>query len=393
MNNFVTNMMYVVFPLLVYFVLIAYNKSINKNDNKCFLEISLIISLYMAMSLGKPIYIYDNFYLFNIPLLIGYLKRRNSISLIMSIIIVLYALLYTDLNIILVIINYVLLFILYKLDKKYFIYNYIIINSIFLFIYHFEIDYIIILVIYVITTLLVISLYNKIDKTMKFYMTIKDIENNKQLQESLFKISHEIKNPIAVCKGYLELMDGSINTYQKYVPIINKEINHSLSILKDFSSIGKLKIEADVMDIGLLLEEVINDFDIILKEHNIMIDYNNIFDELYIMGDYVRLKEVLINIIKNAIEALESINKPLIKIIVEQKNNKVILKIIDNGCGMGEEELARITEPFYTTKKDGTGLGTYLSREIIEGHKGSISYYSRKNNGMEVIIKLNSMAI
>lgn len=388
------NIMYVVFPILLYFIAVAYNKTIDSKNNKLLLELSLLISLCFIMAFGETIYTYVPFYLLYIPLLIGYMYKRNSSCLLMSFMNIIYLTHYNDFNFLLVLSNYVICFLIYKFDKKYFLYTYSITNLIFMFFYvDLGIDYLVIIFLYIFTCDIVLTIVNYIDKIMKFYMTLKDIENNKQLQDSLFKISHEIKNPIAVCKGYLEIMDGSIEKYDKYIPIINQEINHSLSILKDFSSIGKLKIDLDIMDIGLLLDEVVDNYKIILDQKNIDLEYDYRFDELYIKGDYVRLKEVFINIIKNSIEAMDKLDKSKIKILVEQRNNKVIIKFIDTGCGIDNENINKVMTPFFTTKRNGTGLGTYLSREIIEGHNGSIEYLSKKGCGTEVLIKLDVVTI
>ena len=91
---------------------------------------------------------------------------------------------------------------------------------------------------------------------------------------------------------------------------------------------------------------------------------------------------------KNSIEALENIKKPCIKLWTEEKKDKIIIHIKDNGKGMTKEELKKITEPFYTTKIKGTGLGVSLSNEIIKAHKGKIKYTSKQNEFTEVSVIL-----
>ena len=106
--------------------------------------------------------------------------------------------------------------------------------------------------------------------------------------------------------------------------------------------------------------------------------------EYYITADYNRLKQVIINVIKNSIEAIKSDGK--IKINISVKNNYLYIEIIDNGIGMSNEEIEKLNYPFFTTKQNGTGLGVYLSREIIEKHNGTMKYES--DNGVKVTIKL-----
>src|SRR5574344_1579053 len=373
MKSLIINIMCITFPVLLYFMAIAYNKTIDNRNNKLLMELSLLLSLYFIISYGDSLYTYYPFYLFNIPILIGYLKKRNSVCILMSIIVILYSYNYYNLNVYLLIVHYILCFLLYKIDKKYFIYNYTILNSAFMYLYINDYYYILLLV-YTITVYVTIIIVKYVDTCMGFYMSLKEIENSKQLQQSLFKISHEVKNPIAVCKGYLELMDGSKEKYDLYVPIINNEINHSLSILKDFSSIGKLKVDMELMDIGLLIEDIIDSFKLMFQEHHIDISYQNNYDELYVMGDYIRLKEGIINI------------------NITKKDSLILIRIIDNGVGISEENLAKIMTPFFTTKNDGTGLGTYLSKEIIDNHNGTI-HYSSDSGGTEVLIKLRELKL
>lgn len=387
MNNIFTNMLYVLFPVLLYFLVGAYNKGID-NDNHYLLSISLVLSVLLVFCFSFDVNGYDSLYLVNIPLLIGYLEKKN-ICILLSIIIVI-GYIYYGFNIYYVITNYLVLYFLYLVFYRYFKYIFILITCIFIIIYHdFNIDYLFNIIIYLLTNYFVLYLFYYICRVMKFYMTLREIQTNKELQQSLFKISHEIKNPIAVCRGYLELMDGSKSKYDEYIPIIKNEINHSLQILKDFSVIGKLRVNLDVMDINVLLDEVINDYKLILFSKKINIEFVN-DDELLVNGDYIRLKEVFINIIKNSIEALDGVDNPYIRISSYKKNNNIIIKVEDNGCG--SDSVDKISEPFFTTKENGTGLGTYLSREIINLHKGSVKYKSN-GRGMEVTIKLDSYAI
>lgn len=209
-------------------------------------------------------------------------------------------------------------------------------------------------------------------------------------EESLFRISHEIKNSLAVVKGYMSLLDGTIEKYDKYMPYIKESLDHSIAILDDFKEIGKLNIELEVMDINMLFEDVISNYKLLMKD-KVDIIYESNCDEILINGDYKRLKEVFINIIKNSIEALENISNPSIKITVYATNKKVFITCYDNGCGMDEYTLSKIGTPFFTTKKNGTGLGVYLSKEIIAKHNGIITY--ENNNGTKINIKLDRIMI
>ena len=104
------------------------------------------------------------------------------------------------------------------------------------------------------------------------------------------------------------------------------------------------------------------------------------------MGDFNRIKQVFVNVIKNSVESI--INDGIINIDVLVSLDCVKVIISDNGVGMTEMELSNIKEMFYTTKKDGTGLGVALSNEIILAHNGDINYNSVKDEGTSCTISL-----
>ena len=106
------------------------------------------------------------------------------------------------------------------------------------------------------------------------------------------------------------------------------------------------------------------------------------------MKDYLKIKQVLINILKNSIEARKKDQNMKLEIRVSIDNNYLNMEIIDNGIGMNKETLSKISEIFYTTKQNGTGLGVGLSKEIIKLHNGSLKYKSKLGIGTTVMIKL-----
>ena len=207
-----------------------------------------------------------------------------------------------------------------------------------------------------------------------------------KMKESLFKISHEIKNPIAVCKGYLDMCNEK--NIEKYIPIIKTEINRTLNLLQDFSACKKIKIEPDIIDISLLIEETRKNLKLLFDSQNIKFIIEPQQEEIFINGDYNRLNQVILNIIKNSIEAKDENKNSYIKIYTKQNNNKIKIYIEDNGVGISKENMKRISEPFFTTKQNGTGLGVLLSQEIINAHDGKLEYKSKEKEGTIVTITL-----
>ena len=206
-----------------------------------------------------------------------------------------------------------------------------------------------------------------------------------ETEKSIFKITHEIKNPIAVCKGYLDMLDvHDEDKVSRYIPIIRNEIDRTLTLMDDFMSIKNIHIQKDILDLYLLIEDVYDVMLPVLKQHKVKLIIPNYQDELYMMGDYDRLKQVLINLIKNAYEAKAT----KIEIRTFCFSNRVKIEVIDNGEGISKENLKKVGEMFYSTKPKGTGIGVNLSKEIIGLHKGYMRYHSNEKRGTSVIIIL-----
>ena len=214
------------------------------------------------------------------------------------------------------------------------------------------------------------------------------IKQDEAFRTSLFKITHEIKNPIAVIKGYLDMVDvNDSKQVKKYIPIMQDEVKRLLILLQDFLCINKIKINKDILDINLLLEEVIGSLKSGLMDYEILIDMELYDDDIYVNGDYNRLTQVFVNLVKNSIEARKEFNS-FIKISSYLENDYVVIEVYDNGYGIEKDILDKIGEPFFTTKKRGSGLGVSLSQEIIEAHNGKINVASEVGKGTKITITL-----
>lgn len=378
-DNILLNTIILLFPIILGTLYNKYNEVYDKSRCELFDDFTILTSFYFITKFN------NNYLLLNLPLILAYLKNRSSSILIISIMCV-----FISNQYIFEYISYYLLFLgLNKKNKLFF--NIFILFKVFFYnmcclIVNTDIN-ILYIISFVIISYIVILSYYKIDNILIFENNIKELEKEKNLRMSLFKITHEIKNPITVCKGYLDMFDiNDTDKCKKYVDIIKNETNRVLVLLEDFLSINKIKIEKDIIDLNLLLEETTDNFIPILKEKNINKEFNISKDELYIDADYNRLKQVLINMIKNSIESIN--NNGLLKIFLVQNKNNIEIHIEDNGRGMNNEELSKIKEPFFSTKSKGTGLGVYLSNQIICAHNGTIEYISKENIGTKTIIKL-----
>ena len=404
MNTFDTiilDLILIIFPLMIYLIYTAYSKTLDLKKHDLYLDCALFSAYYLFIRLGVhnlndiPILLID------VILVISYLKNKKFSLIILSMLLGLYYYDLFQISIFIFILEYLFYFFLYKVvkvDNKLLFTNIFIGIKVIMFIveislsskYDIVLNYdilIIYIVLFFIFTNFVIYLYDEIDNMFSLHRQIKKIDKEKQITESLFKITHEIKNPIAVCKGYLDMFDtDNIEHSKRYVPILKSEISRVLSLLEDFLSITKIKIEKEEMDLNMLLEDTISCLKPILTSKNITFISNIDDEEVYIYADYNRLKQTLINIIKNSKESIGK--KGTIKLFTKIDKHNIKIIIEDDGVGMTKDELSKIKEAFFTTKEKGTGLGTYLSNEIIRLHGGSLDYYSKKNVGTKVVVTL-----
>lgn len=412
-DSLIIYLIFLLFPILLYLIFLTYTKITNKKESELLFDLCLLSSVYLIIK--YYIYFPDKMFLLlvNIPLVIGIIRKRYLLSFILSIFIAFYYYKLFDFNIYFVFSEYFFYFLyFYIFNKKHkkdnsvkIINNFTFLKGIVL---SYEIFYIVpnnsniifviinlflLLLIFYVICYLVVKLMEKAEKILSLNKVLNELQHEKELKNSLFKITHEIKNPIAVCKGYVDMFDKKdIIKCERYNEIIKNELNRTLIIMDDFMNYTKIKVKLDIIDINMLLSEVLESFSLIFKINNVDLINKVTDDEIYINGDYDRLKQVFINLIKNGIESFDGKNGKL-EIKSKENNKEVIISIIDNGCGMDEEVFKNINKMFYTTKKNGTGIGLPLSNEIIKLHNGRINLYSKKGKGTTVEIIFNKVDI
>ena len=400
MTNVFISVVLIIFPILMYLVFSCFNALANNKIERTVFILTMITSVYLSLNCDLN---RGELLLFcNIPVLICYFKKEGLLGIILSVIVILFSYAKYDINIYIVSLKYLSYFIMYFLlfKKKEFNYLFLklsaIIQGFFLSFEYFMnayngIDRIVYLLIDILIiyglTFFSLYLFKLADNIRNLYVMVGKVQEENKLKNSLFKLTHEIKNPIAVCKGYLDMMNlDDKDKSRRYLTIIKSEIDRSLNVMSDFMEYSKIKINKEIFDMVMLLEDIYDSFDILLDDKKIDLNYNCDYDEVYLWGDYDRLKQVFVNIIKNSIESIS--DSGIITIDIIKSDAVVTITISDNGIGMDKEELENVKEMFYTTKKNGTGLGIALSNEIIIAHNGELNYESEKNMGTKCIIKL-----
>ena len=402
-DTMILDIILIALPLTIYLLYLAYTKTFNNKENELLIVVTIFSVLYLLFKYTKPLYMNMPFIIINISLIIAYIKKSKISVLITSIIMIAYYYSFYQDYLPIIILEYLLYYLFYlKTFKEFKINNFILIFAtikivITLILLSYQnyafpayVSELIIEGIYLYAVASVIIYFlNKTEEVLKLHMNIKEIKHNEQIHTSLFQITHEIKNPIAVCKGYLDMFDSeNPKHFKKYIPILKDEINRTLLLLEDFLAMNKVKINKDIVDINLLIEEVIKNIDMLCQKNNIKLTSNIIDDDIYINADYNRLTQVFINLLKNSVEAIPKNKEGKILVSEKIKDDHIIIIVKDNGKGMSKELLNKIKEPFYTTKQKGTGLGVSLSEQIIKAHNGSLVYESKEDEYTKVIVTL-----
>lgn len=386
----VINGIVVVFPILVYTFFIVYEENMKLEKSNIMLKISLFVSMYLALYFKKYVGLNYQISCLILPIILSYLYNEGKVALILSTLLCLHSCFSLNYNIYTSIIFFLLLYLAYKkysksnMSSKFLINSSIVLMLIY-FVANLIISYNDIVMLDEIISLIMYSLIiyainygiNESKNIISLHMNLKEFEKEKNIKLNLFKITHEIKNPLTVVNGYLSMFDVTdIEKSKRYISILKNEVNRTLNLLSDFMEFTKIKIvkkECNFNDLISDVKEVLIPF---FVKKNVSYSFcvqNNIIVNM----DYNRIKQVIINVIKNAVEACRESNG-MVTTTAFTEEDYLIIVVKDNGIGMDKFVLDNILVPFYTTKDNGTGLGVSLSKEILEAHGGTINYDSVK---------------
>ena len=230
----------------------------------------------------------------------------------------------------------------------------------------------------------------------------KELESRIQIREKMASlgqvatsIAHEIRNPLAGVFMLLDCVEESLNSSQ------NNEITQDLlrqakdtlqkieSVIKRVINFSKPdKYLFKYTDINSLIKEVMMLSNTTLKKSRISVELY-LYKELpNIYLDSQLIEQALLNLINNAMDAMQGFDEKIIRIVSSMENDKIILRISDSGEGIPPENVSKIFGPFFTTRSNGSGIGLSLCQRIITGHGGTIHVSSSYNRGSEFIIRL-----
>ncbi|MDO6992675.1 ATP-binding protein [Brachyspira innocens] len=242
-----------------------------------------------------------------------------------------------------------------------------------------------------------------ITKTYESAQKLKRAEQLASLTTLAAGVAHEIKNPLGSISIYVQLIDKIIKKnmdndcqcykdFKEYSDIIKEEIGRLEDTINSFLfSVRKLELNIEDVNINELILSTISFLKYEIEKNNVSIDIKFDKDNLILKLDERYIKQALINIIQNAIDAMnenKDDKKKEIYIKLKTIDNYAVISIKDTGTGIKDEDLNKIFEPYFTTKRHGTGLGLTNVVRIIEAHNGNITIESEYEKGSEFIIKL-----
>ena len=397
LETLVINAILVTFPILIYEYFIVYTQNMKREKIDILLSFALFISLYLSMYYKQFIAPNYQFISVILPVIIAYLHKKPKDALIISIIVTEYLIRELNYNPFITLSFFIILYLFYNRysktnkTKNYLTNMFTISTGITLFLNEILVienlkGEIIDSIISIILFYIILKIINKAIETARniinLHSNLKEFEKEKSIKDSLFKITHEIKNPIAVIKGYLDMFNAKdVEKSERYVGIIKTEIDRTLNLLMDFMEFSKIKIEKKEINFNTLIDDIKDVLIPFFIAKNVNFYFEDEDEEnLNISVDNLRMKQVILNVIKNAVEACSS-NIGQVSTTVFKDSDSLYIYVKDNGSGMSKEVLDNMLVPFYTTKEKGTGLGVSLSKEIIEAHGGNLSYSSTLGKG------------
>ncbi|MGC8927533.1 MAG: two-component system sensor histidine kinase NtrB [Myxococcota bacterium] len=241
---------------------------------------------------------------------------------------------------------------------------------------------------------------------LKIFERIRERDRLAALGEMAAGLAHEIRNPLGAIKGAAQYLNPANLPQEEaeFLKIIVEETDRLNRVLTQFLDYSRpYQGEFNVVNLDNVIKQIVK-FYSSNPENGYQIEYTNSSPDSMVRIDIEQFRQVMINIIKNAQEAMPDGGKIEIKVSKEsqigrrifntvflrERDNmeKVIVEIVDHGCGIDEKDINKVFIPFFTTKKSGTGLGLAISRKIVESQGGGLEISSKKGEGTTVRITL-----
>jgi two-component system, sporulation sensor kinase B len=219
------------------------------------------------------------------------------------------------------------------------------------------------------------------------------LEKMEVVSQLAASISHEVRNPLTVVKGFIDLLKDpnlSQDKRDEYIEHVNRELQSAESIISDYLAFAKpateqvepIFVDREISSILQMIKPWANMKSVHISEE---------LTPGVIHGNTQHFKQCLLNLIKNGIEAMPDGGE--LRVITSASKNHITIKIEDSGVGMTKEQLTRFGEPYYSSKEKGTGLGSMVVVRTIQTMKGTLDINSVLHKGTTITVKLPEMGI
>ncbi|MBN8191225.1 HAMP domain-containing histidine kinase [Bacillus sp. NTK074B] len=233
----------------------------------------------------------------------------------------------------------------------------------------------------------------RMQKQRVYYEQVQQAERMKTTGQLAAAVAHEIRNPLTVVKGFLQYYaeDETLKSKQNF-PLMINELDMAEHVISQFLSISKPDRKGMVQNVDV--EMVLKDVTELLSMYGMLNDNSihlHIEKECHISANSIELKQLFINLIKNAIEASKDCGS--VSITANQEKGHAVIRISDNGRGMTGEEVKSLGTPFYSLKSKGTGLGLMICFNIVKKYNGEIKFQSEPGKGTTVTLQFPLISV
>ncbi|WP_243821026.1 LytS/YhcK type 5TM receptor domain-containing protein [Bacillus thuringiensis] len=402
-QNVLNNLLYILCSIFVFYFIYDSRHYLKKYK---ILLITLCSSIPLILCMRYPIYMDESCIhdLRQIPVIIGTLYGGFPVGIILFTILLITRFLFYGFNMLTVVVYGIMFIVTALASSKFNTYNrklkvaFSMFLTFFLAIFttlivltlsDFEVNnlYIIYFMVLPTTLMLFIVYINEVikDAVLMRSKLIK-MEKMEIVSQLAASISHEVRNPLTVVKGFTQLLKTPNLTPEsrdEYIKHILEELNRAQEIIDDYLTFAKPSPEKlDQISVKQELNRVINMILPLCNMNTIHITQD--FSEATIVGNKQHFQQCFLNLIKNSIEAMP--NGGTLNISSSINNSKVEIQIEDSGVGMSQEQIHRFGEPYFSTKTKGTGLGTMVAVKIIETMHGSLKIRSIVSKGTTLTI-------
>ncbi|WP_191561416.1 ATP-binding protein [Metabacillus idriensis] len=408
MKDVLLNFLLVLSPLLI-IQLLYMRKETNKKMNKWFF--ALLPALAIILNMLYPFKIEDEFFFDfrRIPLIMGLLYGGYPLGIFLFAVTAVTRVILGGSGIITTVVMSGLLvlfvpmissyYLKSRLRKKLILVVSIVMLSLLLTVIHIDVAYglsfhadfyIELFVLHLIATVIGTVLFETIVQNFNLLKRVIKAEKLEVVSHLAASISHEVRNPLTTTKGFLQLLrdhDISQEKKEEYIEISLNELDRATNIIKDYLTFARPEAENnDPIDVHSELKNCLNVMSPLAQMENVQLIEHFCSDDILVLGDPLKLKQSLINLIKNGIESHSA--GGILEVTTTKGLTHIKIIISDQGKGMSEEQVIRLGEPYFSTKTNGTGLGMMVSYSIIEAMKGTIHVKSKPDSGTAFTIFL-----